>query len=166
MSPLCFRLNLEKVLDLGANATIFEICAAIDAGVTVDIAGILAALELEITPLVTAQITGQITNVVQVLNATGVTVDAALLTAIIAGLHITAIVDEISLDIEASLALFNNCRGVPTPPPTPGGGGAGGLVGFQIPTVHSMNPTIQQNSPVLPSSDSMLQFRWTLSPIL
>ena len=126
--PLTIDLDTATLLQaqLGSsllgddNATIFEICAAIDAGTTLDINAVLAALELTIDPLIRAEITAQITNIGQVLNATGVIVPAPLLTAILTGIDFTAVVDEIIIDIRASLEILEACLGSPpTPPPPP-----------------------------------------------
>ena len=114
------QVQLAASLGLDANATIFEICAAIDAGTTLDINAILAALDLTIDPLIRAEITGQITNVAQVLNATGIIVPAPLLTLILTGINFATIVDEISIDIRASLGILEACLGLPpTSPPPP-----------------------------------------------
>jgi hypothetical protein len=113
------QVQLAESLGLEANATIFEICAAIDAGTTLDINAVLAALDATILPIVTGEITTQITNIAQVLNATGVIVPVPLLTAILSGINFAAVVDEISVDIRASLGLLEACLGLPpTPPPT------------------------------------------------
>ena len=76
------QAQLGESLGVGTNATIFEICAAIDAGTTLDINAILAELTLTLRPLINSQINGQITNIANVLNATGIEVDASLLTAV------------------------------------------------------------------------------------
>jgi hypothetical protein len=111
------QVQLEESLGLDANSTIFEICAAIDAGTELDINAVLGSLETTITPLVTAEITSQITNIAQVLNATGIDVPAPLLIAILSGINFAAVVDEISLDIRASLEILEECLGLPPPPP-------------------------------------------------
>ena len=48
--------QLGETLGLDENATIFEICAAIDARRSLDIAAIIDALELDLDPIVTVQI--------------------------------------------------------------------------------------------------------------
>ena len=48
--------QIAETLELDANATIFEICAAIDAEESLDIAAIINAHELDLDPIVTAQI--------------------------------------------------------------------------------------------------------------
>ena len=72
--PLVFDVNLATLLQaqlgeslgVGANATIFEICAAIDAGTTLDINTVLANLTLTLRPIINTQINGQITNIANV----------------------------------------------------------------------------------------------------
>ena len=51
------------------------------------------------------------------LNATGIEVNAALLSAILSGIDLTATVDEIIIDIRASLGIFEACLGLPPTPP-------------------------------------------------
>ena len=94
------------------------------------------------------------------------TVPAPLVTAILSGINFAAIVEEISLDIRASLGILEAVEAYHTPPPPPPttGGGAG-FAAFQIPTVQSMNPTIQQNSLATSSGDPMLQLQSSLSPL-
>ena len=69
--------QLGVSLELGNNATIFEICAAIDAGATVNIGAIITAIDTIIAPLILAEITAQITDIVSIINATGGSVPAA-----------------------------------------------------------------------------------------
>jgi YVTN family beta-propeller protein len=106
------QVQLAASLGLDPEATIFEICAAIDEQ-GLDINAILASLELTITPIVRAEITAQITNIVKVLNATGVIVPSSLLTLILSGINFAAVVDEISLDIRASLGILEECLDLP-----------------------------------------------------
>jgi hypothetical protein len=168
-TALLLQQQLAVSLGLGADATIFEICAAIDAGATVDIGAIITAIDAIIGPLITAEITAQITGLVAILNATGTVVNATVLATILASLNVTSIIADINLDITAALNLFNDCRGVTTT------GATTPITIAQLPTVsptiqqmspiiQEMNPTIQHNS--LPSGDPMLQLKSTLSPIL
>jgi hypothetical protein len=169
-TALLLQQQLAVSLGLGADATIFEICAAIDAGATVNIGAIITAIDAIIGPLILAEITAQITDIVSIINATGGSVPAAVLTTILASVNVTSIIADINLDITAALNLFNDCRGVPTP------GATIPITTFQLPTVsptiQQMSPTIQQMSPPtiqdnsLPSGDPMLQLQSTLSPIL
>jgi hypothetical protein len=169
-TALLLQQQLAVSLGLGADATIFEICAAIDAGATVNIGAIITAIDAIIGPLILAEVTAQITDIVSIINATGGSVPAAVLTTILASVNVTSIIADINLDITAALNLFNDCRGVPTP------GATIPITTFQLPTVsptiQQMSPTIQQMSPPtiqdnsLPSGDPMLQLQSTLSPIL
>jgi hypothetical protein len=170
-TALLLQQQLAVSLGLGADATIFEICAAIDAGATVNIGAIITAIDAIIGPLITAEITGQITNIVSIINATGGLVPNTVLAQILASVNVTSIIADINLDITAALNLFNDCRGVPTP------GATIPITVAQLPTVsptiQQMSlPTIQQMSPPtiqdnsLPSGDPMLQLQSTLSPIL
>jgi hypothetical protein len=169
-TAILLQQQLAVSLGLGADATIFEICAAIDAGATVNIGAIITAIDAIIGPLITAEITAQITDIVSIINATGGSVPAAVLTTILASVNVTSIIADINLDITAALNLFNDCRGVPTP------GATTPITTAQLPTVsptiQQMSPTIQQMSPPtiqdnsLPSGDPMLQLKSTLSPIL
>jgi hypothetical protein len=170
-TALLLQQQLAVSLGLGADATIFEICAAIDAGETVDIDVIITAIDAIIGPLILAEVTAQITDIVSIINATGGSVPATVLAQILASVNVTSIIADINLDITAALNLFNDCRGVPTP-----NGLATPITTFQLPTVsptiQQMSPTIQQMSPPtiqdnsLPSGDPMLQLQSTLSPIL
>jgi hypothetical protein len=140
------QANLSTSLGLLPNATIFEICAAIDAGGEVNIDDILSALLDEIDPIVRAEIEAQITAIATVIAATGVDVDPILIGTILDSINYTAIEEDILLDIEASLDLFNDCRGVVT---------IDSLVSArQLP---SLSSTMQQNSQVLSFGDSRLQ---------
>ena len=110
--------QLAVSLGLGADATIFEICAAIDAGATVNIGAIITAIDTIIGPLILAEVTAQITDIVSIINATGGLVPPATLATILASINVTGIIGDINADITASLNLFNDCRGVLPPPPT------------------------------------------------
>jgi hypothetical protein len=169
-TALLLQQQLAVSLGLGADATIFEICAAIDEGATVNIGAIITAIDAIIGPLILAEITAQITDIVSIINATGGSVPPAVLAQILASVNVTSIIADINLDITAALNLFNDCRGVPTP------GATTPITIAQLPTVsptiQQMSPTIQQMSPPtiqdnsLPSGDPMLQLQSTLSPIL
>jgi hypothetical protein len=163
-TALLLQQQLAVSLELGADATIFEICAAIEAGGSVNIAAIITAIDAIIGPLITAEITAQITDLVLILNATGTNIPNTLLTSILASVNVTSIIADINLDITAALNLFNDCRGVPTP------GATTPITTAQLPTVsptiQQMSlPTIQQMSPPtiqdnsLPSGDPMLQLQ-------
>ncbi|HZL23735.1 MAG TPA: hypothetical protein VFC05_10440, partial [Nitrososphaeraceae archaeon] len=164
-------LQQQIAVDLGldANATIFEICTAIQAqGLDVD--AILASLEVDLEPVVLAQITLLINQLVEAIEAiTHITIDPTLINLIIGFVDIDAIVAQITANVEVSLGILQDCLGLDGTPPTNGvvGGSSVSIAPLQLPTVQQMNPTIQQqNTEVLPSGDPMLQLQSSLSPIL
>jgi len=164
-------LQQQIAVDLGldANATIFEICTAIQAqGLDVD--AILASLEVDLEPVVLAQITLLINQLVEAIEAiTHITIDPTLINLIIGFVDIDAIVAQITANVEVSLGILQDCLGLDGTPPTNGvvGGSSLSIAPLQLPTVQQMNPTIQQqNTEVLPSGDPMLQLQSSLSPIL
>jgi hypothetical protein len=174
--PLVIDVNVALLLQqqLGVdllsdrNATIFEICAAIDAQ-GLNVGAILASLAVDLEPIVRAQITQLITQLIANLETIlHITIPDALITAIIDRVDIDAIVAEILVNVEVSLGILEDCLGLP--PTTDGlaGGGAAGLAPLQLPTIQQMNPTIQQQNSEqgLPSGDPMLQLQSSLSPIL
>jgi len=167
---LLLQQQLAVDLGLDANATIFEICAAIDAqGLDVD--AILASLEVDLEPVVLAQITLLINQLVEAIEAiTHITIDQTLINLIIGFVDIDAIVAQITANVEVSLGILQDCLGLDGTPPTNGvvGGSSVSIAPLQLPTVQQMNPTIQQqDSQVLaPSGDPMLQLQSSLSPIL
>jgi hypothetical protein len=173
--PLVIDVNVALLLQqqLGVdllsdrNATIFEICAAIDAQ-GLDVGAILASLAVDLEPIVRAQITQLITQLIANLETIlHITIPDALITAIIDRVDIDAIVAEILVNVEVSLGILEDCLGLPPTTDGVAGGGAAGLAPLQLPTIQQMNPTIQQqNSQVLPSGDPMLQLQSSLSPIL
>jgi hypothetical protein len=69
--------QLANSTGLDRNATIFEICAAIDAG-TLDINAVIAALEITLEPLVEAQISQVGLQIEGAVSALGITVDTDL----------------------------------------------------------------------------------------
>jgi hypothetical protein len=163
---LLLQQQLAVDLGLDANATIFEICAAIDEqGLNVE--AILTSLEGELDAVVTAQISqliGQILEIISQLFFGGNPVPPALVTSILDRIDIDSIVAQILANVEVSLGIFEDCLGIT---PTNGIAPPEAVVGLQLPTIQQMNPTIQQNSEqVLPSGDPMLQLQSTLSPIL
>ncbi|MGH9996731.1 MAG: collagen-like triple helix repeat-containing protein [Nitrososphaeraceae archaeon] len=166
-------LQQQIAVDLGldANATIFEICAALN-GTGLDVGAILASLEVDLDPIIRAQITllvNQIIDAIEAVTTPRIPLTPAQIAAIIASVDIDSIIAQITANVEVSLDIINACLGIDGAT-TPGGGA--GLVPLQLPTVQQMNPTIQQmnptiqNSQVLPSGDPMLQLQSTLSPIL
>jgi hypothetical protein len=156
------QAQLGLSLGIGANATIFEICAAIDAG-GLDIDAVLTALGITLGPIVTAQlqtIDAQIGALLVAADIPPGQITPTLINTIIGAINVTSIVGQITADVEASLNLFENCNNA-----TATDGIAGQSIGaVQIPSIQQlapaiqqMIPTIQQNSQVLPSGDSMIQ---------
>jgi hypothetical protein len=153
---------LAESLDLDANATIFEICAAINA-TEFDIDAVIAALEVELDAAVLAQITLLINQIVQIIeDITGFTIPAPIIALLIGFIDIDAIVADIIANVEVSLGILELCLGVDL-----GIEAATPTTTFELPTIQQMNPTVQQNSQAsAPSGDPMLQLQSNLSPIL
>jgi hypothetical protein len=154
-TALLLQQALAVSLNLTEDATIFEICAAINA-TGLDIDAILDVLDVELTAAVTAQITllvNQIVNAIE--EITGTTIPVPVIEFIIGLVDIDAIVDEITADVEVSLGILQLCLGLDVTV-GPGGGGGADFVP-QIPTVQQMNPTIQQESQILSFGDPMLK---------
>jgi hypothetical protein len=189
------QIQLAETLDLEPNATIFEICAAIDEfGLDIDV--VLDALAVVLLPIVTEQINELSPNLIAVLTAAlfdaggNIFTIPGLIEDFLENIDYEATVAEILLDVRASLELFEACLEATSP----NGNGAGiapivgGLQlptiqemiptiqqqnsevlpsGDPLPTIQEMNPTVQeQNSQALPSGDPMLQLQSSLSPIL
>ena len=172
---LLLQQQIADDLGLDANATIFEICAAIDAQGGLDSAAVIASLEVDLDPIVRAQISllvNQIIDAIESITEPTIPLTPAQIAAIIASVDIDSIIAQITANVEVSLDIINACLGVDVAT-TPGGGGGSGILPFQLPTVQQMNPTIQQmnptiqqNSQALASGDPMLQLQSSLSPIL
>src|SRR5215204_4335562 len=187
---LLLQQQLAVDLGLDANATIFEICAAIDEqGLNVE--AILTSLEGELDAIVTAEISQIIDQILEIISQIffgGNPVPPTLVTSILDRIDIDSIVAQILANVEVSLGIFEHCLGLDTTPPveicgngiddnldgiidnpeicTAAGGGGAGIAPLQLPTIQQMNPTVQQDSQILPSGDPMLQLQSTLSPIL
>ena len=168
-----FSNKLQLSLGLDANATIFEICAALN-GSGLNINAIIASLEVDLDPIVRAQISllvNQIIDAIETITTPRVPLTPTQIAAIIASVDIDSIIAQITANVEVSLGIINACLGVDVATTPVGGGAAGaGLVPLQLPTIQQMNPTIQQMNPTiqqntLPSGDPMLQLQSSLSPI-
>jgi hypothetical protein len=157
-------------LGIGPNASIFEICAAIEAQGGININAVLNALRTTLLPLVTAQIQASTAQIAAALVALGVPAGniPALVTLILANINYPAIVGQIIAEVDAALDIFIDCSGIRELP-------IRGLVGGfelptvqQLPTVQEMIPTVQQQSSqgFAQSGDPMLQLQTSLSPIL
>ena len=83
------QAQLGETLGIGENATIFEICAAIDAKEGLDIAAVIDALEIDLDPIVTAQISQIVNQIAIAVNEiTGIPITQALIDEILAGIDI------------------------------------------------------------------------------
>jgi hypothetical protein len=112
--------QLAESLGLDANATIFEICAAIDAQQeSIDLAAVLDDLEDTLVPIVTAQISQLVNQIaIAVSEITGEPIDQALIDEILASIDIDDIVAQITANVQVSLEILEECLEL-VPPPTP-----------------------------------------------
>ena len=113
------QAQLGETLGIGENATIFEICAAIDAE-GLDIAAVINAIELDLDPIVTFQISQIVNQIAIAINEiTGIPITPELIDEIIASIDIDDIVAQITANVQVSLEILEACLGqVPPPPPT------------------------------------------------
>ncbi len=194
--PVVIDVNLATLLQaqlglslgIGANATIFQICAAIDArGGSIDEAAVIAALTVTLGPIVSAQVQALDSQIAAILLSVGVNpalITPTLINNIINGISVPAIIAQITADVQAALDLFEACNNATTTTGITAPVVAQTISSDQIaslqqlvptvqdmnptiqemnPTVQEMNPTIQQNT--LPAGDPMLQLQSTLSSI-
>jgi hypothetical protein len=114
------QAQLGETLGVGANATIFEICAAIDAQQeSIDFAAVLDGLEDTLIPIVTAQISQLVNQIaIAISDITGEPIDQALIDEILAGIEIEDIVAQIIANVQVSLEILETCLGQVPPPPT------------------------------------------------
>src|SRR5215208_6067339 len=112
--------QLGETLGLDANATIFEICAAIDAQQEdLDISAIIDALEITLGPIVEEQITQIVNQIAIAINEiTGIPITPELIDEILASIDIDEIVDQITANVQVSLGILETCLDlIPIPPP-------------------------------------------------
>jgi hypothetical protein len=167
---LILQQQLALTLGLDENATIFEICAEINATEGINTPLLIANLEAALTPIVEQQISTIVLTIIAAINdLIGFPIIDLTPEEIIEAVNIQAIVDQIIGNIEVSLGILSDCLDLP---PTDGVVAAQATqstptaaLNFQLPIAQQMNPTIQQNSQVLPSGDPMLQLQSALSPI-
>jgi hypothetical protein len=166
-TALLLQQQLGVSLGVGDNATIFEICAAInDTGL--DITAVIDLLEAELDVIVEAQVDQLILQIIAALAAVGIDVPAALVTVILDSIDIDAIVAEIIADVEVSLGILEACleatieiESISVQSTAPESAALDVLSSLQ-----QISPSIQQNSQPGPSGDPMLQLQSSLSPIL
>ena len=152
---LILQQQLALTLELDANATIFEICAAINATGGINTPLLIANLEAALTPIVEDQIASVVLTIVGAINdLVGFPIIDWTPEEVIEAVDIQAIVDQILANVDVSLGILEACLDLP---PTTDGVVAGSTVSapLQLPTIQQMNPTILQNS--LTSGESMLQ---------
>ena len=112
------QAQLGETLGVGANATIFEICAAIDAE-GLDITAVINALELDLDPIVTAQISQIVNQIAIAINEiTGIPITPELIDEILASIDIDDIVAQITANVQVSLGILETCLGQEPPRPT------------------------------------------------
>src|SRR5687768_12320469 len=112
---LLLQQQLAISLGLGPNATIFEICAAIDEQ-GLDIEAVITLLENALVPIVTAQITLLVNEIADTIeDLTGIPIPPQLLASIIAGVDIDAIVTQITANVQVSLEILEECLDLPPP---------------------------------------------------
>ena len=151
---LLLQQALANATGAGENATIFEICARINAD-GLDATAVITAL----TPLLDAAVDAQLALIIgsiinDIADIVGEPLTPGQIAALIGAINEELIVADIIANVNVSLAILEACLGIDIgiqsiPAPTPSA--------FQLPTVQQLNPTIQQNSQVLPSGDSILQ---------
>ena len=109
------QTQLGETLGIGENATIFEICAAIDAE-GLDIAAVINALELDLDPIVTAQISQIVNQIAIAINEiTGIPITPELIDEILASINIDAIVAQITANVQVSIGILSACLGLLPP---------------------------------------------------
>ncbi|HET9807264.1 MAG TPA: VCBS repeat-containing protein [Nitrososphaeraceae archaeon] len=112
--------QIAESLELDANATIFEICAAIDVQEdSIDFVAVLNGLEDTLVPIVTAQISQLVNQIaIAISNITGEPIDQALIDEILASIDIDDIVAQITANVQVSLEILETCLDLtPIPPP-------------------------------------------------
>jgi hypothetical protein len=118
--------QLAESLGLDVNATIFEICAAIDAQQeeSLDVAAIIDALEITLGAIVEEQIPQLINQIaIAISDITGEPINQALIDKILASYDIDDIVAQIIANVQVSLGILETCLDLtpilPPPPPLP-----------------------------------------------
>ena len=119
-SATLLQAQLGETLGIGENATIFEICAAIDAE-GLDITAVINALELDLDPIVTFQISQIVNQIAIAINEiTGIPITPELIDEILASIDIDDIVAQITANVQVSLEILEECLELTPPPPIEG----------------------------------------------
>ena len=157
---LILQQELAELFELDSDATIFEICAAIDAAGGINTPLLIANLEAALTPIVEDQIASIVLTIIAAINdLIGVPIIDLTPEEIIEAVDIQAIVDQITANVEVSLGILSACLDLPPTDGTAVQSTPTSAPNLQLPIAQQMNPTIQQNSQVLPSGESILQLR-------
>ena len=149
------QAQLAISLGLSPDATIFEICAAIDSAGGIDIDIILSGLSATLLPIVTAQIQEIDGQIAAALLAAGVNPASisGFIPSLINSIFEPDVVAQIVSNVEASLNLFEACNNAAAATITlPANGEEVGAIinDLQLPTIQQQNPTIPQNIRILP----------------
>ena len=166
MSPFCYSKQLANATGAGENATIFEICARINAD-GLDATAVITAL----TPLLDAAVDAQLALIIgsiinDIADIVGEPLTPGQIAALIGAINEELIVADIIANVNVSLAILEACLGIDIgiqsiPAPTPSA--------FQLPTVKQYNKLIQQYNKIVKSYHLAIQyynFTKTLFPIL
>ena len=151
---LILQQQLALSLGLDENATIFEICAEINATGGINTPLLIANLEAALTPIVEQQISTIVLTIVAAINdLIGIPIIDLTPEEIIEAVNIQAIVDQIIGNIEVSLGILSDCLNLP---PTNGVAVAQATqstptstLNLQLPIAQQMQPTIQQMNPTI-----------------
>ena len=110
--------QLANTTGLDPDATIFEICAALDEQ-GLDIQAVLDGLEVTLVPIVEEQISKLVLTIVAAINDLLGTSIVLTPEEVIDAVDIDAIVAQITANVEVSLGILAECLDLPpTPPPT------------------------------------------------
>jgi Collagen triple helix repeat (20 copies) len=110
------QAQLGESLGIGENATIFEICAAIDAEEEgFDVIAVIDALEITLGPIVEEQISQLVNQIaIAISEITGEPINQALIDKILASIDIDAIVSQIIANVQVSLEILETCLDLTT----------------------------------------------------
>ena len=114
-TALILQQQLANSSGLDANATIFEICAAINATGIPD--NLITNLELALTPIVEQQISSIVLTIAAAINDLLGTSMVLTPEEVINAVDIDDIVDQITANVEVSLGILAACLDLPPPPP-------------------------------------------------
>ena len=114
---LLLQQQLANATGLDPDATIFEICAAIDEQ-GLDIDAVLDGLEVTLVPIVEDQISKLVLTIVAAINDLLGTSIVLTPEEVIDAVDIDDIVAQITANVQVSLGILETCLGQEPPPPT------------------------------------------------